>query len=160
MWEVSAYKCPEFCNAAGRVRIAAHLHGLFLEQSSLLTHLELEFLSTFWTFTQIFLPKGMMSMFAEIHSNVQLFPSLVKHQDKFPREVWYFQPWNYLEADLNKAVSNQPQPWSLPFFDWDSQFAFTDCKKIFWLGKIIPRQVKYIFEKCAQFTHLILEADN
>lgn len=47
-------------------------------------------------------------MFAVIHSKVQLFPSLVKHQGEFPSEVWYFQPGNYLEADLNKALSNHP----------------------------------------------------
>lgn len=99
---------PVFCNAAGRARIASHLHHLFLQQSSLLVHLESELLSTFRTFTQIFLPKGMMSMFAVIHSKVQLFPPLVKHQGEFPSEVWYFQPGNYLEADLNKALSNHP----------------------------------------------------
>lgn len=45
-------------------------------------------------------------MFAVTHPKVQLFPSLVKH--KFPSEGRYFQPWNYLEADLNKALSNPP----------------------------------------------------
>lgn len=144
MWEVSAHQCSVFCNAAGRVRIASHLHGLFLEQSSLLIHLELGFLSTFRTFTQIFLPKGMMSMFAVIHSKVQLCPSLVKHQGNFPREVWYFQ------LGRLKQGLEQPAP-TLKFalLDWDCQFAFTDCKTIFWLRKIIPRQVNYIFEKSA-----------